>query len=140
MSNPDYRPNEDLLWIAIDLDNTLAEGIWTPENPTPEIGPPIKANVNKCWQLVYAGFKIVIHTSRGWTDYERIEKWAIKNSIPFSLIVCGKLLARAYIDDRNLDINRFSWIPEDYDGHRIQRISIAALAERGNTETGSKAV
>ena len=106
-----YRPNDELIWIAVDLDGTLAEGIWTIENPTAKIGKPIWHNVAKCKQLVEAGFKIIIYTSRAWTDYEQIEHWLFLNGIPYSRIVCGKLLARVYIDDRNLDIDKESWIP-----------------------------
>ena len=107
------RANSELLWMAIDLDGTLAEGIWTPENPTAAIGHPIWPNVAKCIKLASKGFKIVIHTSRGWTDYERIEEWAKHWEIPCSHIVCGKLLARAYIDDRNIDMNKESWLPDE---------------------------
>jgi hypothetical protein len=108
----EYRGEGDLLWIAVDLDNTIAEGSWTPENPTSQIGSPIAVNVEKCRELVRHGYKIIIHTARGWTDYERIEVWCADNDIPVSHIVCGKLLAKRYVDDRNTDMNDASWLPK----------------------------
>ena len=39
---PDFElepPRGDLKWAAIDLDGTLAEGVWTPDDPTAAIGP-----------------------------------------------------------------------------------------------------
>lgn len=108
----DVEPRGDLLWAAIDLDGTLAEGIWTPDNPTSKIGDPIWPNVRKARELEAAGYKNIIHTSRGWTDYENIEGWLNHYNVPYRRIVCGKLLAAVYVDDRNKDINAESWIPE----------------------------
>lgn len=105
-------PRANLLWAAVDLDGTLAEGIWTPDNPTSDIGEPIWANVKKARELEAAGFKIVIHTSRAWTDYENIEQWLNHYNIPHRRIICGKVLAKVYIDDRALHADADSWIPE----------------------------
>lgn len=110
-------PRGDLLWAAVDLDGTLAEGIWTPDNPTSDIGP-VKVYPDgttakdKCLGLVAAGYKIVVHTARGYTDLENIERWLEFNEIPYRQVVCGKLLAAVYIDDRNRDIFEKSWVPE----------------------------
>lgn len=110
-------PRGNLIWAAVDLDGTLAEGVWTPDNPTSEIGP---VKVYESGQtakdlvdeLVRWGYKIVVHTSRAWTDYENIEKWLRYNEIPFRGIVCGKLLAAVYIDDRAISAFENSWLPE----------------------------
>lgn len=101
----------DLLWLAVDLDGTLAEGIWMPSNPTSAIGDPIRRNLVKLREAVRAGYKPVIHTSRPWTDYEAIEAWLIHHDIPFKSIVCGKLLAALYIDDRARYSEDSSWLP-----------------------------
>jgi len=106
---PPQRAN--LLWLAVDLDGTLAEPVWTPENPTSEIGEPIRRNVVKLREAVRRGYKIVIHTSRPSSDYEAIEAWLNHHSIPFKAIQCGKLLAAAYIDDRSIHESESSWIP-----------------------------
>jgi hypothetical protein len=101
----------DLKWLAVDLDGTLAEPTWTPVNPTRAIGEPINRNVLKLWEAVKAGYKIIIHTARPWTDYELIESWLMVYGIQFDRIICGKLLALAYIDDKAIHEGDDSWIP-----------------------------
>lgn len=102
---------EKLKWLAIDLDGTLAEPLWTPENPTSAIGDPIKVNVVKLREAVAKGYKVVIHTARPWTDYEAIETWLRLHDIPFRSIVCGKILAAAYVDDRAIHADEPHWTP-----------------------------
>jgi hypothetical protein len=108
-------PRGNLIWAAVDLDNTLAMGIWTPDNPTAEIGEPIWENVAKADRLVRAGYKIVIHTSRPWHDYENIERWLHYHALDARWgnvrIVCGKVLAALYIDDRGCHSDAKTWIP-----------------------------
>lgn len=105
------EPRSDLRWLAVDLDGTIAEHCWTPENPTREIGKPIGKNVRKLRDAVAAGWKVAIHTSRAWTDYEAIEAYLNHHGIYFNQIVCGKLLAVIYIDDRARHASDDSWIP-----------------------------
>lgn len=112
---PKVLPRSYLMWLAVDLDSTLAQGVWTPEEPTSEIGDPIWANVVKVRVLAAKGWKIVIHTSRPWHDYEAIEVWANHYKVPFSRIVCGKLLAAAYIDDRAINADDPDWAPRSHD-------------------------
>lgn len=102
----------DLIWAAVDFDGTLAETAWTPENPGSQVGEPIWANIWKLYDLIDAGYKIVIHTARGWHDYETIESWLEHHEIPVDAIVCGKLLAKVYIDDRALHESAASWVPD----------------------------
>jgi hypothetical protein len=102
-------PLAKLNWALIDLDGTLAESVWTPENPTSGIGPPIKKNVAKAISLHNRGWKIVIHTARAWTDYEAIEAWCDYHGIPARRIVAGKLLGGIMIDDRNVPIGSPDW-------------------------------
>src|ERR1035441_8538862 len=109
------HPRENLIWAAIDLDGTLAEGIWTPDNPTAAIGDPIWGNVTKATLLVQAGYKIVVHTSRPWHDYENIEAWTHYHGFDHLWgnirIICGKVLAAIYVDDRGRHPDAESWIP-----------------------------
>jgi len=93
-------PRSDLKWVGVDLDNTLASPIWTPDNPTSDIGDPLPNNLGKYRRLIASGKKGIIHTSRPWTDYEAIEYWLKFHDIPFREIQCGKPLFYAYIDDR----------------------------------------
>lgn len=101
------RKDRDLRWLAVDLDNTIAESVW----PLAGIGPPMWNNVKKVQSAVDAGYKIIIHTSRHWMEYEMIERWLLMHNIPFNRILCGKVLAAAFIDDKNIDPNSESWIP-----------------------------
>lgn len=106
-------PQRDrLIWLAVDLDGTLAEPLWTPGNPTHAIGDPIPLNVVKLREAERQGYKPVIHTSRPWTDYEAIEAWLRLHGIPFRGIVCGKILAAAYVDDRAVHANDSVWTPK----------------------------
>lgn len=103
-------PRGKLKWAGIDLDGTLAEPLWTPDNPTSAIGAPIPENVAKAKALYDSGWKVVIHTSRGWTDYEAIEWWATQHlPFPVRAIHCGKGLFGIMIDDRNVDIAAEDW-------------------------------
>lgn len=101
-----------LLWVGVDLDGTIAEPLWTPENPTSEIGDPIPESLEKIQELVDAGYKIIVHTSRPWTDYENIENYLVHYGIPFKEIQCGKPLYAAYIDDRAIHAEHWTWLPD----------------------------
>lgn len=93
----------ELIWAAVDFDGTVCESTWSPENPNATPGPPIKETVDEMWRIKQEkGMKIVIHTSRSWADYNIIEAYLNFHGIPFDRIVCGKLLARIYVDDRNV--------------------------------------
>jgi hypothetical protein len=104
-------PRSHLLWVGVDLDGTIAQPLWTPDNPTSEIGDPINENLPKLLELVLNGYKIVIHTSRPWTDYEAIEYWLRYHQIPFNGIQCGKPLFALYVDDRGRHESAESWLP-----------------------------
>lgn len=101
------EPREELIWAAVDLDGTLAESVW----PQTTIGNPIWRNVDKAAELRVNGLKIVIHTARGWEDYEMIESWLDFYHVPYDKIVCAKLLARVYVDDKAVHESEESWLP-----------------------------
>lgn len=109
MYNPP-EPRSDLLWIGVDLDGTIAKPVWTADNPTSDIGDPIWENVEKLRQAVEQGYKVVIHTSRAWTDYEAVEYWLRHWGIPFREIQMGKPLYKAYIDDRAVHADEPEWV------------------------------
>jgi hypothetical protein len=118
-------PRVNLLWVGVDLDGTLAEGIWTPENNSSEIGSPIWENVDQVRALHDIGYKIHIHSSRPWTDYERVETWLCYYGIPFKDIQLGKPLYVAYIDDRAVHADE-NWVTR-----------VAKIAERDWKDVGS---
>lgn len=104
-------PRSELLWVGVDLDDTLARSLWSPENPTTEIGDPIWANVYKLRQVVTEGYRIHIHSSRPWTDYEAIKGWLRHWDIPFDQIQLGKPLYILYVDDKARNADAESWLP-----------------------------
>jgi hypothetical protein len=110
MSYNPPKPRDDLIWIGVDLDGCIAKPIWRADNPTSEIGDPIWENVEKLKSSVEKGYKVVIHTSRPWTDYEAIEYWLNYWDIPFKEIQCGKPLYKAYVDDRAVHCDEPEWI------------------------------
>lgn len=108
---PKVEQRDRLLWAAVDGDGTLWRSMWSPKNPTAKPGPPILENIRKCQELVDAGWKIVVHTSRPWSEYEAIEEWCTEHlSFPIRAIVCGKLLAAIYVDDRAVNASQERWI------------------------------
>lgn len=107
------RPRDNLLWIGVDLDGTLAKPIWSADDPSTwyNVGEPIWENVAKLERAVEAGKKPIIYTARAWGAYELIEAWLIHYDIPFKAIACGKPLYAAYIDDLAVPADAESWLP-----------------------------
>lgn len=101
----------ELKWVGVDFDGTIAESVWTPENPTSQPGEPIWRNLGKLVQLADAGYKIVVHTSRPWSEYEVLETWLNHHGIPWHQIQCGKPLFALYVDDRGRHESAESWLP-----------------------------
>lgn len=96
--------DEELKWFSCDLDGTLAKKIWPEEG----IGEPIDGAVEAMIELKRRGFKIMVYTSRHWSDYTNIESWLNDYNIPSKGIICGKPLVVAHVDDRNVEF-RGSW-------------------------------
>jgi len=91
------RNEPDLRWFGIDFDLTLCDNSGYPDfTPT----DPIWANIYKAINVFHAGYKLVIYTSRHWSDYEMIREWCRHHGLPVSHIVCGKPLFKKIIDDR----------------------------------------
>lgn len=95
----------------MDFDGTLAQSLWSIENPTADIGEPIWENLVKVERAVEAGYKIIVHTARPSTDYAAIERWLTLFKVPFKFISTGKILVAAYVDDRGVHESAESWIP-----------------------------
>jgi hypothetical protein len=97
----------------VDLDGTLARSVWFPGRPSQVIGDPIWSNVAKLAVPASAGHPIIVHTSRGYSDYPMIEQWLRHWGIQCDRIVCGKVLAALYVDDRGRHESADSWLPGD---------------------------
>jgi phosphoglycolate phosphatase-like HAD superfamily hydrolase len=91
-------PSDGLLWVSVDFDQTIADNTGYPDFIPTKPLDGVKENLEK---LEAGGYKIIIFTARPWADYANIEKFMEEHSLPFRRIVCGKLLAKYYIDDRN---------------------------------------
>ena len=84
-------------WIlAIDLDGVLAKPTSSDKY---ESATPIIENIEKVNKLFDQGHRIVIHTARGWFQYDLTERWLKKNNVKYSQLVMGKLYAHSYVDD-----------------------------------------
>jgi len=78
--------------IAIDFDETIYN------NEKKEVMNIIK--LNKLFENL-DNF-IVIYTSRSYSQFDLIRRILIKNNIKFHALVCEKIRADCYIDDKNL--------------------------------------
>ena len=98
---PPIKPMTDaeMKWLGIDLDKTIANGTGYPDF---ELTTPLKGAKEALKSLEKDGWKIIIYTARPWADYPKIEHWLDQNKIPHRRIVCGKILVKWMIDDRNL--------------------------------------
>lgn len=105
-----YRePPVELKNLAVDLDGTLCNQTWTPEQSKSLVGDPITENIAKLFEAVAAGYTIDIHTARPWVDRDMIEAWLVAHQIPYRAIVCGKILAHRYVDDKAVPADAKKW-------------------------------
>ena len=97
INNMKTRTEKDLIWAAIDFDDTIAYNSgspdYTPIAPKEEIKDALE-------EIISMGLKVCIETSRPWHDYEMIEEFMDKWHLPFHRIICGALFAKVHIDDR----------------------------------------
>jgi hypothetical protein len=84
--------------ISVDLDGVLCKSCPIEKYPVAE---PIKENIEKCNKLYDMGHFIQIYTARSWAKYDLTIDWLKKHGVKFHILVLGKLLCHASIDDRN---------------------------------------
>lgn len=110
--------DSDIKHIAIDWDGTMVQSIW----PERGIGDWVPGALIKLEEVIDAGWYPIIHTARAWYDYEpikaKLEGYGLIVGQDIG-IVCGKLLAVAYVDDRALVASDASWVP----GSRWRQVS-----------------
>lgn len=94
--------SEELKWIGFDFDDTIASNSGLPDFILQE---PMAGTKQAIDELVSKGWKIIIYTARPWSQYNVIEHWLNTHQIPFRSIVCGKMLLRWMVDDRNIEFN-----------------------------------
>lgn len=99
MIDNEYLPDNQLKWIGVDFDKTLAHSSY----PDFEIGDPLDGAVEAMHELHNRGFKITVFTARAWVDYQKIEDWCTLHGLPVRRIICGKPLFKYLIDDRNIE-------------------------------------
>lgn len=92
--------NEEIKWLGIDFDETIASNSGFPDY-TP--GNPLEGAVDAIKRLDEMGYKITIFTARPWVDYSNIEKYCEHYGIPVRRIICGKPLFKCMIDDKNVE-------------------------------------
>lgn len=90
--------SDELKWLGVDFDKTIAHSEHPDYHPT----HPLEGAVEALQELHKQGWKIIIFTARASSEYRLIESFLEDHNIPFKMIVCGKLLCRYYIDDRNV--------------------------------------
>lgn len=97
--------SDDLKWYAVDFDGTLMQS-----GPNFGYGDPIPENIAKLEKVVAKGYKVIIHTARHWEQYKNIEAWLDRYQVPYKAIVCGKLLAHRYVDDKAIPAGKSTWL------------------------------
>lgn len=97
--------NEELKWIGMDFDDTIASNSGLPDFVLQE---PVKGAKEALDRLTKDGWKIVVYTARPWSQYNIIEYWLNTYEIPFRSIVCGKMLLKWMVDDKNIEF-RGNW-------------------------------
>lgn len=91
---------DELRWYGIDFDDTVASNSGLPDFV---LGEPMAGAKDALEEIKRRGFKVIIYTARPWSQYIVIEDWLNTHQIPFKMIVCGKMLLRGFIDDRNIE-------------------------------------
>lgn len=100
--------SEDLIWLGIDLDKTLAHN-----DEDFNLLEPIEGAKESLEELQSAGYKVIIYTARPWAEYQLVEEWLDNYAIPYNKIVCGKPLFRYIIDDKNIEFRNWQQVMED---------------------------
>lgn len=93
--------------IAIDFDGVLAQ---TNEDDPSRVGPPLPGAIDALHQLVNAGWRIAILSSRARTmeGEEDIKNWLDVNGAPDVVVTSTKIPSDLYIDDRAYQFTNWS--------------------------------
>lgn len=86
--------------IAVDIDKTVATGIFWDEDCE-----PIEENLEKINDLYKKGHTIIYHTARHPQYYSMTYAWLIEHGAYFHALEMGKLTADVYVDDKALHVD-----------------------------------
>lgn len=84
--------------FSIDLDGIICEAI--PPDKYDQ-AKPIKENIDIVNRLYERGYNIIIATSRSWSSYDLTKSWLRRYGVKYTDLCMAKVLAHAYVDDRN---------------------------------------
>jgi hypothetical protein len=93
---------EELKWVGIDFDDTIANNSGFPDFTPTTLLPDAREGING---IIANGFKPVIFTARTWAEYNIVEDFVKQHNLPIAKIICGKPLFRCMIDDRNIEFD-----------------------------------
>ena len=84
---------------VIDIDGVICE-----ERPTFErsLAEPILRARKDIESLADAGYRIILHTARSWSEYAQTEQWLHDHGIYYDALVMGKPVADIVVDDRSV--------------------------------------
>lgn len=84
---------------VIDIDGIICE-----EGPTFErsLAAPIAGARQDIDTIAEAGYRIILHTARSWSEFAVTERWLYDNGICYDALVMGKPVADIVVDDRSV--------------------------------------
>jgi hydroxymethylpyrimidine pyrophosphatase-like HAD family hydrolase len=83
--------------ICFDIDGVLCF-----EGPTfkHSLATPLPDAIRTLEALRLAGHRIILFTSRSWSEYELTEKWLREHNFHYHVLICGKPVYDMIVDDR----------------------------------------
>lgn len=83
--------------VVVDMDGVICE-----ERPTFErsLAKPVPDARDRIDDLREAGYRIIIHTARSWSELAMTEEWLYEHGIVYDQLVMGKPVADILVDDR----------------------------------------
>jgi hypothetical protein len=95
--------------IIIDIDGTIC----TEENfDNRKNARPFKKAIKNINIFKKKGYKIILYSSRPWSQYDLTIKWLKKNKLRFDNLILGKPIGDIWIDDRSMTPNNWNLISE----------------------------
>jgi len=94
--------------IAVDFDGTLTIEVGVRNDPSTWVPTHDKKPNEKIvgWinKMFKEGHTIIVHTARWQSEYAKVRAWLEVNKVAYHAIVCGKLIADVYLDDKAMKL------------------------------------